>query len=158
MIETILAGVVGGAARLLPEVIKLFTKKADNKHELELLKAEMEFAKIRGEIHMRQTEASMTMAELDAIGEAFKEQSATAKAGGWFVSAISALVRPLVTYWFMFLYSLVKITTMYEGLQMGDTWKEVATQNWSAEDMSLLTMILTFWFIGRVYERTKNSS
>jgi hypothetical protein len=158
MIETIIAGAVGGAARILPEVLKLFTKKADNKHELEMLKAEMEFTRLRGEIQMKQTEASMTMAELDAIGKAFEEQSNTAAKGGWFVSAISALVRPLVTYWFMVLYSLVKIATMKIALEEGYNWKEVVIQNWNGADMSLLTMILSFWFVGRVYERTKGSS
>ncbi len=45
----------------------------------EMLEAEMKFAQVKGEIAMRQTEAQMTMAEVDAIGEAFKEQSATAR-------------------------------------------------------------------------------
>lgn len=158
MIETLLAGVIGGIARLAPEVLKLFTRKADNKHELAMLQAEMEFARLKGEITMKQTEASMTLAELDAIGNAFKEQSAVAVAGGKFVSAISALVRPIVTYWFMGLYSAVKIATMWQGLTEGDNWKDVVTANWTVDDMSLLTMILTFWFVGRVYERTKGSS
>jgi len=27
---------------------------------------------------------------------------------------------------------------------------------WSVDDMAVLNMILSFWFVGRVYERTKN--
>lgn len=156
MIESsIIAGLVGGISRLAPEVVKIFSKKTDQAHELALLQAEMEFAKIRGEIDMKKTEASMTISELDAIGRAFQEQSTTAAQGGKFVSAISALVRPLVTYWFVTLYSMVKIATMVQGLQAGNNWKEVLIQNWTVDDMSLLTMILSFWFVGRVYERTK---
>lgn len=157
MIETILAGAVGGISRLAPEVIKIFSRRGENKHELEMLKAEMEFAKLRGEINLKQTEASMTIQELNTIEAAFKEQSETASKGGWFVATLSAAVRPVVTYWFMGLYSAVKIATMIQGLGSGDNWKEVVIQNWNPEDMSLLTMILTFWFVGRVYERTKGS-
>lgn len=156
MIESsIIAGLVGGISRLAPEVVKIFSKKTDQAHELALLKAEMEFAKIRGEIDMKKTEASMTISELDAIGKAFQEQSTTAAQGGKFVSAISALVRPLVTYWFMTLYSLVKVTTMYSGLAEGGSWKEIVVANWTNDDMSLLTMILSFYFVGRVYDRVK---
>ena len=109
MLETLLGGVFGGLLRLAPEVFKLFDRASERKHELALLQAEMDFARIRGEIAMRQVEASMTMAEMGAIGEAFKEQSQTAKNAGWFVSAISALVRPTVTYAFLGLYAAVKI-------------------------------------------------
>ena len=74
MFETLLGGVFGGVLRLAPELFKLFDKKNERAHELRMLEAEMEFAKIRGEIAMRQTEAMMTMAEMDTMAEAFKEQ------------------------------------------------------------------------------------
>ena len=67
MFETLLGGVFGGVLRLAPEVFKLFDKKNERAHELKMIEAEMEFAKIRGEIAMRQVEATMTMAEMDVI-------------------------------------------------------------------------------------------
>lgn len=97
----------------------------------------------------------MTLAEMDAIGNAIKEQGQTARSAGWFVAAMSALVRPLVTYWFVVMYSLVKIISMQMAVASGADWKEVIISNWTMDDMSMLTMVLTFWFVGRVYERTK---
>lgn len=153
MILTILGGLMGGIFRILPEVIKLFDKVSERKHELELLKAEMEFAKIRGEIMMKQAEAAMTVAELDAMSAAIQEQGQTARAAGKFVSAISALVRPLVTYWFVFFYSAVKIVTISLALEQNGNWKEVIVSAWTVDDMSILMMILTFWFVGRIWDK-----
>lgn len=153
MIETLFGGLLGGVFRILPEVLKWLDKAGERRHEIALLQAEMEFAKIKGEIMMRQTEAIMTVAELDAMSEAIKEQGQTARAAGRFVAAASALVRPLVTYWFVFMYSAVKIAMLLVAYEQNGSWKEVLIQSWNVEDMALLTMILTFWFVGRVWDK-----
>ena len=154
MLETLLGGVFGGLLRLAPEVFKMFDRANERKHELAMLNAEMEFAKVRGEIEMRQTEAVMTMAEMDTMAEAFKEQSKTAQAAGKFVAAVSALVRPSVTYLFVFLYAAVKVASYLIALEQSGDWKLVMVTIWSVDDMAVLNMILSFWFVGRVYERT----
>ena len=155
MILTILGGLMGGVFRILPEVLKLFDRVNERKHELELLKTEMEFAKIRGEIMMKQAEAVMTVAELDAMSEAIKEQGQTARAAGKFVAALSALVRPLVTYWFVGFYSFVKMLTISLALEQNANWKEVIVNAWTADDAAILMMILTFWFVGRIWDKYK---
>lgn len=156
MFETFLGGVFGGLLRLAPEVFKIFDRANERKHELAMLQAEMEFAKVRGEIAMRQTEAVMTMAEMNTMAEAFKEQSRTAQAAGKFVAAISALVRPTVTYAFLSLYAAVKIASFLLAIDQGGNWKEVLVGMWGGEDLAVFNMIISFWFVGRVYERTRN--
>jgi len=155
MIETLLGGVFGGVLRLAPELFKIFDRANERKHELALLNTEMEFAKVRGEIAMRQTEAVMTMAEMDTMAAAFKEQSETAKNAGRFVSAVSAMVRPSVTYLFLFLYVAVKIATFMLALEQDGGWKEVLLSIWGSEDLAVFNMIISFWFVGRVYERSR---
>jgi hypothetical protein len=154
MLETLLGGLFGGVLRLAPELFKLFDKKNERAHELRMVEAEMEFAKIRGEISMRQVEAQMTMAEMDTMAQAFKEQSETAKNAGWFVSAISALVRPMVTYSFLGLYASVKIASFLIAIDQNGNWKEVLVTMWGADDLAVFNMIISFWFVGRVYERS----
>jgi hypothetical protein len=154
MIETLLGGVFGGLLRLAPEAFKLFDRANERKHELAMLNAEMEFAKLRGEIAMRETEAAMTMAEVDAMAEAFKEQAATASAAGWFVAALSALVRPGVTYAFVGAYFAVKYAMFEIAMSQNGQWKEVLVGLWTKDDMTIMFMIISFWFVGRVYERT----
>lgn len=154
MIETLLGGVFGGVLRLAPEVFKIFDKKNERSHELRMLEAEMEFAKVRGEIAMRQADVQLQSAELDAMTAAIREQSATAQAAGKFVAAISALVRPTVTYLFLGLYAAVKVAAYLIAIEQGGDWKEVLTTMWGDDDLAVFNMILSFWFVGRVYERS----
>jgi len=155
MLETLLGGVFGGLLRLAPEVFKIFDKKNERAHELRMVEAEMEFAKVRGEIAMRQADVQLQTAELDAMTQAFKEQSETAKNAGWFVSAISALVRPTVTYLFLALYAAVKVAAYLIAIEQGGNWKDVLTSMWGSDDLAVFNMIISFWFVGRVYERSR---
>jgi hypothetical protein len=156
MIETLLGSLLGGVFRIVPEVMKLWDAKNERQHELAMLGKEMEFAQIKGEISMREQETVLMGKELDAMTEALKEQGETARASGKFISAISAAVRPLVTYWFVTLYSIVKLASILMAVDAGADWKEVLVSSWSADDMALLMMILTFWFVGRVWDRTRH--
>jgi hypothetical protein len=155
MFETLLGGVFGGVLRLAPELFKLFDKKNERDHELRMLGAEMEFAKIKGEIAMRQADVQLQTAELDAMVAAIQEQSSTAKAAGSLVAAISALVRPTVTYMFLGLYAAVKVAAYMIAIEQGGNWKEVLTTMWGSDDLAVFNMIISFWFVGRVYERSK---
>lgn len=155
MIETLFGGVLGGIFRIAPEIIKWLDRKNEREHELKMVQAEMEFARIKGEIAMRQTEAQMTVAELDAMSEALKEQGQTSRAAGKTIAAISALVRPAITYAFVITYFLVKVAAYLLALDQNGEWKTVLVTMWNKEDMAILTLILTFWFVGRVWERNK---
>ena len=155
MFETLLGGVFGGVLRLAPELFKLFDKKNERAHELRMLEAEMEFAKIKGEISMRQADVQLQTAELDAMVAAIQEQSSTAKAAGSLVAAISALVRPTVTYMFLGLYAAVKVAAYLIAIEQGGNWKEVLTTMWGSDDLAVFNMIISFWFVGRVYERSR---
>jgi len=97
----------------------------------------------------------VSFAELNAISESFKEQSATAVAGGWFVAALSALVRPLVTYWMMFLYSMHKIASMTYAYDQTANWQQVFMTGWNEQDWTVLSMILSYWFISRSLEKRR---
>ena len=155
LLETLGGGLLGGLFRLAPEVIKVFDSKNARSHELNMLDKELQFAAMNAEAEVHRTNAAMTVAELDAMGQALKEQGQTARSAGWFVAAISALVRPLVTYWFVVMYSAVKIVSMQMAVAAGGFWKDVLVTSWTPEDASLLMLVLTFWFVGRVYERTR---
>lgn len=153
MLETLLGGVFGGLLRLAPEVLKLWDRKDERKHELSMIDRELEFAKTRAEVELRKADNELSVSELNAIGEAFREQSVTAQAAGKFVAGISALVRPVVTYIFILLYALVKIASYTLAISQGGSWDVVLVSMWGSEDTAVLNMILSFWFVGRVYER-----
>lgn len=155
MIETLLSGVFGGALRLAPEVLKIFDRKYEREHELAMLKQEHEFAKSQAEVQLRTGEQNLVIKELDAVTSAIEEQGATARAAGWAIAALSALVRPTVTYMFLMAYFLVKIALYSMAIDQGGTWDQVILQLWTKDDVSILFMIISFWFVGRVYERNQ---
>lgn len=149
IVESLVGGVFGGLLRLAPEVIKFFDKKNDREHELKMLNAEMEFAKIKAEQAMHAVDASVHNADMSTLAEALKEQASSAKAGGWFIAALSALVRPSVTYAFVVAYFAVKAAAYTIAVAQGGAWNTVLLALWTQEDMSILSMILGFWFVSR---------
>lgn len=150
---TVASGGLGGLLRLAPEIMKGFDRKNERSHELAMMQVEVVIVEKRMEHDMRKVDAAMTMAEMDAISAAVKEQGQTARKAGKFVAAISALVRPMVTYWFVIMFSAVKIVSIAMAIQAGGDWKEVLVSSWTADDMALLMMILSFWFVGRTLDR-----
>ena len=155
MFETLFGGLLGGLFRLAPEVLKWLDKKDERSHELSMLDKEMAFAQIKAEQAMHTVDAQVDMSQFDAIGKALEGQEKMATAAGKFVAGISALVRPLVTYWVVALWTGVKIASMTLAYQTGGDWKEMLITNWGPDDMAILSMILVFWFVGRGIEKTK---
>lgn len=155
MLETILAGLGGGFLRLIPEAFKLFDRANERKHELLMQDKQLEFAKIAGDQKRAAIEGDITIAQFDAIAEAMREQSNTAVSAGRFVAALSALVRPLVTYIIFGMYCAVKVASFFMAIDQGAHWSMVLISLWTVDDIAILNGILTFWFVGRVFERNR---
>lgn len=151
----ILGSIFGGIFRLFPEIIKFFDSKNARKHELEMFRLQTDLEKVKGEFKMEERYADYSIANLSAIQAAFNEQSNTASKSYKWVSALSALVRPTITYVLFGMYVAVKIAFIVAGLSSGSPWVTVLAANWAAEDFAMLNGIITFWFINRSLERYK---
>lgn len=153
MLEFIGSGVIGslfgGLFRLAPEVLKFFDKQNDRKHELAMMDKQLDYEKLKAEFKVEEKYVEFSVHQLDAMQEAFKEQAATATSSYKWVSALSALVRPMVTYVLFGLYVCFKITMMYYAVQTGIPWNAVMQQAWNQDDFAMLNAILMFWFVGR---------
>jgi hypothetical protein len=156
MIETLLGGVFGGLLRLAPEALKLLDRKAERQHELNMVSLEHDFAKTQAEVALRIGHQQVQVREFEAIAQASEEQSRTSVAAGWLIAAINALVRPLTTYLFLGCYFLVKAALYSMAVTQGGAWQQVIVSLWTADDATILFMIISFWFVGRVYERKPN--
>lgn len=149
----ILGSIFGGLFRLAPEILKWLDRKDDRKHELEMFRLQTDLEKVRGEYQLETRYVDHSITQLDAIKEAFKEQSASAAASYKWVAALSALVRPSVTYILFGVYIVVKLITIWYGIEAGALWWEMIRESWSTDDFGMLNMILTFWFVGRTIEK-----
>lgn len=154
MLMTLLSLFGGGLMRALPEVIGLWNKKTDNAHELAMLDRQAELEKTRAGARMdeirEQGDIDQMLALLDAQKSALTGQMQ--KVGIKWVDALNFLVRPLTTYYFLGLYGLVKLATIIIALRTADPWVAII-QCWTADDAAILAGILSFWFVGRVFDK-----
>ena len=153
----LLGSIFGGIFRLAPEVLKFLDKKNERGHELNMFQLQTDLEKMRGEFRVEEKYVDYSIQQLDSIKEAFKEQAETAKAAGWFVAAISALVRPGITWCLFFMYATVKAAALVMAFQTGANWTEVVTQVWDEDDFGIFTMVLTFFFVSRPLEKYRKS-
>lgn len=149
----LLGSIFGGLFRLAPEVLKWLDRKDERKHELSMFTLQTDLEKVRGQYRMEEKYVEHSTEQLKAIQEAFKEQRQTAKEAGWFVSAISALVRPGITWALFGMYAGVKAAGLSIALASGAPWQDVVLKGWTADDFAMLNMVLTFWFVGRAIEK-----
>jgi hypothetical protein len=158
MIETLLGGLLGGAFRLAPEFLKWLDRKGERGHELAMQDKALEFEKVRGASRMAEIGASADAAWNTGAMEAFKEAVAGQgrPSGVKWADALSTSVRPIITYWFMALYCAAKAAAFVATLNAGAGWGAAALTSWSEADQALWSGVLNFWFVGRVFERSRS--
>ncbi|MBV6795011.1 hypothetical protein [Xanthomonas euvesicatoria] len=157
MIETLLGGLLGGAFRLAPEILKWVDRKGERGHELAMQDKALEFEKLRGAQKMAEIGASADAAwntgALDALKEAVAAQGRPS--GVKWADALSISVRPVITYWFMALYCAAKTAAFAAALNAHASWGEAILHAWTEADQALWAGVLNFWFLGRVFERVR---
>ena len=158
MIETLLGGLLGGAFRLAPEILKWLDRKGERGHELAMQDKAIEFEKLRGAQRMAEigaaADAAWNTGAINALKEAVAAQGH--QSGVRWADALSASVRPVITYWFMGLYCATKTAAFAAALTAGAGWGEATLHAWTEADQALWAGVLNFWFLGRVFDRVRS--
>lgn len=158
MIETLLGGLLGGAFRLAPEVLKWLDRKGERGHELAMQDKALEFEKLRGASRMAEitaaADATWNSGAVEALREAVSAQGRNSRAK-W-ADALSISVRPVITYWFMALYCAAKTAVFIGAVEAGVDWIPAIQAAWTDADQALWAGVLNFWFLGRVFDRVKS--
>jgi hypothetical protein len=157
MIETLLGGLLGGAFRLAPEILKWLDRKGERGHELSMQDKALEFEKLRGAQRMAEigaaSEAAWNAGAIETLREAVRTQGE--KSGVRWADALSVSVRPVITYWFMALYCAAKTAAFVGAMSGGVEWIPAIRVSWSEADQALWAGVLNFWFLGRVFDRVR---
>jgi hypothetical protein len=140
VIETLVGWAIGGVARLIPEWFKGYRVDKKFSHDEKMLAKSIELAKIQANSSSVVSNNDKEIASIHAITEAVKGQSTLT--GTW-VDALSASVRPVITYLIVALYVAVKVKMMHES----------ALITWGVEDSALLDAVISFWFLDRVMRK-----
>jgi hypothetical protein len=157
MIETLLGGLLGGAFRLTPEVLKWIDRKGERQHELAIQDRtlELETLRIKNE---QATEQFIANRDMETEGLKTFQTAITAQSQqtqvSW-VDALSSSVRPVITYWFMGLYCATKLSILTIALNSGQEISTSIASSWTASDQALWAGVLNFWFLGRVFDKSK---
>ena len=158
MIETLLGGLLGGAFRLAPEILKWLDRKGEPGHELAMQDRALEFEKIRGAQRMSEigasADAAWNVGAIETLREAVRSQGE--KTGVRWADALSSSVRPVITYWFMALYCAAKTATVAAAVTGGAGWGVAILYAWTEADQALWAGVLNFWFLGRVFDRVRS--
>lgn len=153
-LETLLGGIFGGILRTVPEILSFFDKKHERKHELQLgdqqyRVAELQF-RSQKEIKDLDVEQSQFVTAMEALKAGITAQGV--KSGIPWIDAISSLVRPSVTAWLFALYTAVKLAALEQAAQTMDASQAVLSV-WGPEDSGMLSAVIMFWFVGRVWDK-----
>ena len=158
MIETLLGGLLGGAFRLAPEILKWLDRNGERSHELSMQDKALEFEKLRGAQRMGEIGASADAAwntgAIEALRDAVRGQGETT--GVAWADALSSSVRPVITYWFMALYCAAKTAAFVAAVTAGAGWGAAILHAWTEADQALWAGVLNFWFLGRVFDRVRS--
>ena len=155
--ETLVGGILGGALRLAPEVLKWMDRKADRAHELAMFDKQLDADRQRSANHQAEIRAAGQVAfdasAVDALKEALRGQAEMAVAAGSRMAALSASVRPVATYWLLLLYGSAKVAAFVAAIGAGTNWSVAVQAAYTADDAALLGGVLNFWFLDRVLRR-----
>ena len=158
MIETLLGGLLGGAFRLAPEILKWLDRNGERSHELSMQDKALEFEKLRGAQRMGEIGASAYAAwntgAIEALRDAVRGQGE--KTGVAWADALSSSVRPVITYWFMALYCAAKTAAFVAAVTAGAGYGVAILHAWTEADQALWAGVLNFWFLGRVFDRVRS--
>ena len=158
MIETLLGGLLGGAFRLAPEILKWLDRNGERSHELAMQDKALEFEKLRGASRMAEiganADAAWNTGAIEALRDAVRTQGE--KTSVRWADALSSSVRPVITYWFMALYCAAKVAAFVGAVNGGAGWGASVLLAWTEADQALWAGVLNFWFLGRVFDKARS--
>ena len=139
MIELV-GSLLGFGTSMVPSIISYFQDSKDKKHELALHEkiaaSSIKEAEVTGELANLALELKADIASTKAAHQPM------VMTGIGFVDGLRGSVRPVITYWFMALYSYSKYITHIQGEAMWTQW-----------DQTLFATIISFWFGERLIRK-----
>ncbi len=153
----ILGSVFGGLFRLAPEVLKFFDKKNERQHEALMFSRQCDLEQMRGQMKLAeigaQREAAIDVGVMDAFQSAIEQQATMAKAAGGWVAGLSASVRPVVTYWVLFVWSFIHVWFAWNAWLAGAPAVEVFKTMMTPDFSALLSGTINYWFLDRTLKQ-----
>ena len=154
---TIISAIIGFVGGFIPELLKLWNKKEDNKHELAVLDKQIEANRLLHEQKLEEINTQADIKESIALYEASKIEQTGVKWADVFLAVYNGTVRPTITYGFVGLYMWVKFTMIYTYMWIQELPAiQTAQAVWTEFDNSALMLVLGYYFGQRMAQKVFN--
>lgn len=154
----ILGSIIGGGMRLAPEVLKWFDRKNEREHELNMFKESAALEKVKGDNKLSEIGAThaqeLDVGTMNAFKSAIDQQVELVKSSGYgWVAALSASVRPVITYWLLAVWSFLHIWVAGVAWAQGADAGTVFTLVMTADFAALVSGTFNYWFLDRTLHK-----
>lgn len=154
----ILGSLLGGVFRLAPELMKVYDRKNERSHELQMFDRQCNLEEKRGNQKLAEIgaerDSALDISAMDALKLSIQQQTDMVKASGsGFIAALSASVRPVMTYYLLLMYGIVKSAFVFLGIQSGMDTQALLAQFWTGDDFALLCGVVNYWILDRTISK-----
>lgn len=152
ILETVLGGLGGYAARLAPEVLKFFDRKNERGHELAMLDKTYQLDKLHAEqglaLAKAQAEQARETGDTDKLLAAYAQMAV--KTGIGWIDALSQVIRPVLTiYWCIGLYTWSLWARFVTLREEGQATAAAVLALWGPDEKTIVAGMIAFWFADR---------
>ena len=145
---TLLGSLIGFISAAFPDLLKIWRDAADRKHELTILRMQMEQA---AQGHQQRLEEINTQADIAESKALYK----TYYSGIRWVDALNGTVRPVLAYAFFLLYFTIKCM-QFAMVDLGNPLPWHMDMLWSTEDQAIFAGIISFYFGQRAMSKVRS--
>lgn len=145
---TLLGSLIGFISAAFPDLLKIWRDAADRKHELTILRMQMEQA---AQGHQQRLEEINTQADIAESKALYR----TYYSGIKWVDALNGTVRPVLAYAFFLLYFTIKCM-QFAMVDLGNPLPWHMDMLWSVEDQAIFAGIISFYFGQRAMSKVRS--
>lgn len=147
----IISSILGVFSGIIPNIVKLLERRQDYKYELELTKLKIEAANRGLELNSIAETAKADVEE----GKSLRQHDSNI-ATNVYLETLRASVRPVLTYFFFFLFCGIKIAAAALMFQQNANPVEILNAVWDTYTVAIFGAIMGFWFGQRAMEKISN--
>jgi len=151
---SIVGTMVGLLGSFIPKLLDYFKIKADHKHELEVLKVQVDMIRLGHQYRMEEISTQADVASEQAVYRHAELKYTGVRWIDGILALYSGTIRPTITYLFVGTYIFVKYAQLQVLKSAGGNIWEIVWKLWNSEDMAAFMCILGFWFGGRLLRST----
>ena len=145
---TLLGSLIGFISAAFPDLLKIWRDAADRKHELTILRLQMEQAAQGHQQQLEEINAQADIAESKALYRTYYS-------GIKWVDALNGTVRPVLAYAFFLLYFTIKCM-QFSMVDLGNPLPWHMDMLWSVEDQAIFAGIISFYFGQRAMSKLRS--